>query len=158
MLDQVAPALGAVVTGYGVVAGAASLLQARRMLRRGTSSDVSLAFLGLYVAGYALWLLYGLAIGSLPLILVDVVGMLCGAVTLGAAVLLRRRPARDGEAPRIGRPVALHRPPSITGEVRPTANLSAWARHAPARPRPRSGTHPRARPSPRGRHPVRIIA
>ena len=154
MLDQVAPALGAVVTGYGVVAGASSLLQARRMLRRGTSSDVSLAFLGLYVAGYALWLLYGLAIGSLPLILVDVVGMLCGAVTLGAAVLLRRRPGRDGEALRIGRPVALHRPPSIPGDVRPIANLSAWPRRAPARSR--SGTAPGPRPRPRGRHPVRI--
>ena len=137
MLDQVAPALGAVVTGYGVVAGAASLLQARRMARRGTSSDVSLAFLGLYVAGYALWLLYGLAIGSLPLILVDAVGMLCGAATLGTAMLLRRRP------------VAHHRPPSVAGDVRPAANLPArrrrapapgWARGWPGRPR---DAHPR---------------
>jgi MtN3 and saliva related transmembrane protein len=122
MLDAVTPALGAVVTGYGLLAGASSLLQARRMLRRGTSSDVSLAFLSLYVAGYALWLLYGLAIGSLPLILVDAVGLLCGACTLGVAMLLRRRgrgsraptepvglPSSHVEASRIGRPVAFHR-------------------------------------------------
>jgi len=93
MLSAVAPMLGAIVTVYGLVAGASSLLQARQMVRRGTSSDVSLAFLGLYVAGYGLWLLYGFSINSLPLILVDAVGLLCGASTLVLAVRLRR-PAR----------------------------------------------------------------
>ena len=90
MLDAVTPMLSVIVTVYGLVSGASSLLQARRLVRRGTSSDVSLAFLGLYVAGYGLWLLYGLTIGSLPLILVDAVGLLCGAATLALAVRLPR--------------------------------------------------------------------
>ena len=90
MLDAVTPMLSVIVTVYGLVSGASSLLQARQLVRRGTSSDVSLAFLGLYVAGYGLWLLYGLTIGSLPLILVNAVGLLCGAATLALAVRLPR--------------------------------------------------------------------
>lgn len=98
MLDVLAPALGAVVTVYGLVAGASSLLQARQMVRRGTSGDLSLSFLGLYAGGYGLWLLYGLSIDSLPLVVVDAVGLLCGAITLALAVRLRRRaPSADGQ-------------------------------------------------------------
>ena len=67
---MLASILGMIVTVYGLVAGASSLLQARRMVRRGTSEDVSLSFLWMYVAGYALWLVYGLSVGSLPLIIV----------------------------------------------------------------------------------------
>ena len=58
------------------------------MARRGTSEDVSLSFLGMYVAGYALWLVYGLTTGSLPLIIVDVAGVLSGTCTLALAVNL----------------------------------------------------------------------
>lgn len=98
MLDAVTPMLSAIVTVYGLVSGASSLLQARQLVRRGTSSDVSLAFLGLYVAGYGLWLLYGLTIGSLPLILVDAVGLLCGAATLALAVRLPRAAPRTPDS------------------------------------------------------------
>ena len=59
----------------------------------GTSSDVSLAFLGLYVAGYGLWLLYGVTIGSLPLILVNAVGLLCGAAVRWRSLCDSRGPA-----------------------------------------------------------------
>jgi hypothetical protein len=45
---------------------------------RGTSEDVSLSSLAMYVGGYTLWLVYGLAIGSVPLVMVDVVGVLAG--------------------------------------------------------------------------------
>jgi uncharacterized protein with PQ loop repeat len=85
-----ASVLGIIVTVYGLTAGGSSLLQARRMARRGTSEDVSLSFLGMYVAGYALWLVYGLTSGSLPLIIVDVAGVLSGTCTLALAVSLRR--------------------------------------------------------------------
>ena len=129
MLDALTPLLGSAVTAYGVVAGASSLLQARRMARRGTSSDVSLAFLALYVAGYGLWLLYGLAIGSLPLILVDAVGLACGATTVSVAVTLRRRARRPG------RPQADHRltSPRERRGICP-ANLPAPGASRPVRP------------------------
>jgi uncharacterized protein with PQ loop repeat len=85
--------LGVIATAYGMAAAASSLLQARRMHRRRTSADISLGFLSSYIGGYGIWLTYGLSIGSLPLIVVDAVGLLCGGTTLFIALRLRpRRP------------------------------------------------------------------
>jgi hypothetical protein len=42
-----------------------------------------------YAGGYAIWLAYGLSTGSLPLIVVDTVGLLCGGLTLAVALSLR---------------------------------------------------------------------
>jgi uncharacterized protein with PQ loop repeat len=78
-----------IATLYGVVAAGAVLLQARHMLQRRRSCDVSARFFGIYAGGYAIWLVYGLSIASLPLIVVDLVGLLCGVATLGVALRLR---------------------------------------------------------------------
>ena len=53
--------LAAVAIVYGVAAALSVLLQARQMLSRGGSCDVSARFLAAYVGGYAIWLLYGLS-------------------------------------------------------------------------------------------------
>ena len=79
----------AAATSYGVLAALKSLLQVRRMLAGGTSRDVSALFLASYVGGYAIWLAYGLSTGSIPLIVVDTVGLLCGGLTLAVALSLR---------------------------------------------------------------------
>ena len=81
--------LGTTATAYGVIAALKSLLQTRQMLARGTSDDVSALFLASYVGGYVIWLAYGLSTGSLPLIAVDSVGLLCGGLTLAVALSLR---------------------------------------------------------------------
>ena len=81
--------MGMVATLYGVGAAAAVLLQARQVLRRGSSCEVSARFFATYAGGYAVWLLYGLSIGSLPLILVDAAGLLCGLITLAITLRLR---------------------------------------------------------------------
>ena len=81
--------MGAVATAYGVGAAGTALLQARQIWRRRSSCDVSARFFATYAGGYAIWLLYGLSIESLPLILVDAAGLVCGLVTL--AVTLRMR-------------------------------------------------------------------
>jgi uncharacterized protein with PQ loop repeat len=81
--------MGMVATLYGVGAAGAVLLQARQVLRRGSSCEVSARFFATYAGGYAVWLLYGLSIGSLPLILVDAAGLLCGLVTLAITLSLR---------------------------------------------------------------------
>ena len=81
--------LACVATAYGIVAAFTSLLQARQMLVRRQSCDVSARFFAAYVGGYGTWLLYGISIRSAPLIVVDVVGLLCGAVTLVVALSLR---------------------------------------------------------------------
>jgi uncharacterized protein with PQ loop repeat len=84
------PALmGTVATLYGVGAAGAVLLQARQVLRRGSSCEVSARFFATYAGGYAVWLLYGLSIGSMPLILVDAAGLLCGLVTLAITLSMR---------------------------------------------------------------------
>ena len=81
--------LGAVATVYGVLGALKSLLQARQMLARRSSGEVSAGFLASYTGGYAIWLAYGLSTGSLPLIVVDTVGLLCGGLTLALALSLR---------------------------------------------------------------------
>src|SRR5687767_13759695 len=80
--------LGTAATVYGIGAAGASLLQARQIITRGASCDVSARFAS-YAGGYAVWLLYGLSIESVPLILVDAAGFVCGAVTLGVTLALR---------------------------------------------------------------------
>jgi uncharacterized protein with PQ loop repeat len=82
-------ALGMVATLYGVGAAAAALLQARQVIRRGSSCEVSARFFATYAGGYAVWLLYGLSIESTPLILVDAAGLLCGLVTLAITLGMR---------------------------------------------------------------------
>ena len=81
--------LGTAATLYGFGASFAMLLQMRQLRDRGSSCDVSAAFLGTYVGGYAIWLLYGISIGSVPVILVHAVGLVSGSVTLGVALALR---------------------------------------------------------------------
>jgi len=81
--------LGIAATVYGVLAALKTLLQTRQMLTRRTSRAVSARFLASYTGGYAVWLTYGLSTGSLPLIVVDTVGLLCGGLTLAVALSLR---------------------------------------------------------------------
>ena len=81
--------LGTGATVYGVLGALKSLLQTRQMLARRSSGEVSARFLASYTGGYAIWLAYGLSIGSLPLIVVDTVGLLCGGLTLAVALSLR---------------------------------------------------------------------
>jgi hypothetical protein len=81
--------VAAIATIYGVGAAGSALLQARQVVRRGSSCDVSARFFATYAGGYAIWLFYGLGIGSMPLILVDAAGLFCGVVTL--AITLRMR-------------------------------------------------------------------
>jgi len=88
--------IGTTATLYGFGASWSILLQARQMRRRGSSCDVSARFFAAYVGGYAIWLLYGLAIGSVPVILVHAVGLGAGAFTLATVLALRgslRRPS-----------------------------------------------------------------
>lgn len=81
--------LGTVATLYGVGGALSVLLQAWQMHVRGSSGDVSVRFLAVYVGGFAIWLLYGLSIGDVPIILVHAVGLLCGTITLTVALRLR---------------------------------------------------------------------
>jgi uncharacterized protein with PQ loop repeat len=88
--------MGTLATLYGVGAASAALLQARQVMRRRSSCEVSARFFATYAGGYAVWLLYGLSIGSLPLILVDAAGLLCGLATLAITLSMRGSLLRPG--------------------------------------------------------------
>jgi uncharacterized protein with PQ loop repeat len=81
--------LATAATLYGVGGALSVLLQARQMLTRGASGDVSLRFLATYVGGYAIWLLYGLSVQSMPITLVHALGLVTGTITLTVALRLR---------------------------------------------------------------------
>jgi uncharacterized protein with PQ loop repeat len=87
--SNIAQLMGTAATAYGVIAALTVLLQARQMLARRASCEVSGRFLASYAGGYGIWLLYGLSVGSMPLIVVDAVGLLCGGLTLAVALSLR---------------------------------------------------------------------
>lgn len=77
------------VTAYGVGAAGAGLLQARQLLESRRSCEVSALFFAVYAGGYGMWLAYGMSIGSLPLIVVDAIGVVCATLTLAIALWLR---------------------------------------------------------------------
>jgi uncharacterized protein with PQ loop repeat len=81
--------LGAIAMVYSLAAGNAMLLQVRTMLRRGSSEDVSVGFLVTTSGGYLIWLLYGFGIGSMPLIIADVIGLVTSVVAVVVAMRLR---------------------------------------------------------------------
>jgi hypothetical protein len=66
-----------------------------------------------YVGGFAVWLLYGLGIGDVPIVVVHAVGLVCGTVTLAVALRLRgpaavaatsRSAGEDRARARLGQP------------------------------------------------------
>ena len=81
--------LAAIAIVYGMAAALSVLLQARQMVASGRSCQVSVSFLASYAGGYAIWLLYGLSVWNVPIIVVDALGLVCGAVTLAVALSLR---------------------------------------------------------------------
>jgi uncharacterized protein with PQ loop repeat len=85
-----ADALGPLAAGYGVLMGVSPLLQIRRMLETHSSSDVSLAYLGVLNIGFALWFAYGISIGNWALIVPNCVAFGVGLATILVALRLRR--------------------------------------------------------------------
>jgi MtN3 and saliva related transmembrane protein len=81
--------LALITTAYGVVAAASSLLEAARLLRSRSAEEISLAFLGVLLGGYLIWLLYGISARDVPLIITDAVGLAAGTITVSVAVGLR---------------------------------------------------------------------
>ncbi len=74
------------IDALGLVAAALTTLcwlpQALKILRERRTEGVSLVTQGAFVAGVALWLAYGLALGSVPLILANAVTLLLALTIL----------------------------------------------------------------------------
>ncbi len=88
-----ATVLGTAGTLVGLVAALSLLLQARRLAALGSACEVSVPVRLLALAGYAVWLAYGVAIGDVPLILVDLAGVAGAALVLRVTLVLRRQTA-----------------------------------------------------------------
>jgi len=67
---MVVPVLAVAASAWGVLMGIAPLLQIRRMLRERSSRDVSLGYFAILLAGFLLWISYGIAAGNLVLVVV----------------------------------------------------------------------------------------
>lgn len=87
------PLLATAGTAIGLTAAVSLLLQARRLRRLGTACEISIPVRLLALAGYAVWLAYGVVIGDIPLILVDLAGVAGAALVLYVTVVLRRHRA-----------------------------------------------------------------
>jgi MtN3 and saliva related transmembrane protein len=74
---------------FGIAMGLSPLLQLRRVRRRRSSADVSLAYLAVLLVGFALWLSYGIALGNAALIVSNVVALTTNVLTIAAVLRFR---------------------------------------------------------------------
>jgi uncharacterized protein with PQ loop repeat len=86
---MVVTGLAVAAATWGVLMGISPLLQIRRMLRQRSSRDVSVGYFAILLAGFGLWISYGIAARNLALIVPNTVALLIGASTVAIALRLR---------------------------------------------------------------------
>ncbi len=86
---NVTATLGLAAAAFGVAMGLSPLLQVRHMVARRSSADVSLPFLLVLLAGFVLWLAYGVALGNAALVVSNAVAIASYTVTTAAVLKLR---------------------------------------------------------------------
>jgi MtN3 and saliva related transmembrane protein len=64
---------------------AAPVLQIRRMFETRSSKDLSLAYLGVLLVGFVIWISYGISLGNLALVIPNVVALIITVVTIAVA-------------------------------------------------------------------------
>jgi len=96
-------ALAVAASSWAVLMGIAPVLQIRRMLRQGSSRDVSVGYFMILLVGFVLWIVYGAAAGIIALVIPNTVALLIGATVVIVALHLRRPPSRRTSAPGDGR-------------------------------------------------------
>ena len=75
--------------------GLSPLFELRRVTVSQSSADVSLAYVGVLLLGFVLWLSYGVALGNVPLIVSNVVALSTDVLTIAAVFRFRRPPSAD---------------------------------------------------------------
>lgn len=78
-------------TAYGIVMALSPLLQIRLMLRTGSSDGVSLHYFGVLLAGFVLWLGYGLIREDVPIVVSNAAAIATSSSLFVVALRLRRR-------------------------------------------------------------------
>ena len=83
------------VSAFSLTATGALLLQARRILQRRSSADVSITYFLITSGNMALWLAYGWLKQDPVLYLLNMVGLVC-AITVVIAAIRFRHPRLEG--------------------------------------------------------------
>jgi MtN3 and saliva related transmembrane protein len=82
--------LAITASSWGVLMGISPLLQIRRMLRQRSSREVSLGYYVILLAGFLLWISYGIAAQNLVLIIPNTIALLVGLTLVAVALKLRQ--------------------------------------------------------------------
>ena len=77
-------------SAWGVLMGLSPVLQIRRMLRERSSRQVSLGYFAILLAGFLLWISYGIAARNLVLVIPNTIALLVGLTLVAVALRLRR--------------------------------------------------------------------
>jgi len=99
---MVTSVLAVTASAWGVLMGISPVLQIRRMLRERSSREVSLGYYVILLAGFLLWISYGIAAQNLVLIIPNTIALLVGLTLVAVALRLRRSlggPHRDQAHP-----------------------------------------------------------
>jgi MtN3 and saliva related transmembrane protein len=98
--SRMTDALGALAATAGIMMGLAPLMQLRRMMRRRSVADVSVAFFGLMACGNLAWLSYGLALSNVPVVLANSISAVTAGLTVGIGICAPSswRASSDGAA------------------------------------------------------------
>src|SRR5579859_1487074 len=78
--------LAVAASAWGVLMGLSPVLQIRRMLRERSSREVSLAYFAILLAGFLLWISYGIAAGNMWLVVPNSIALLVGLTLVVVAL------------------------------------------------------------------------
>jgi MtN3 and saliva related transmembrane protein len=92
---MVVPVLSVAASSWGVLMGISPVLQIRRMLRERSSRDVSLGYFMILLAGFLLWISYGVAASNMVLVIPNSVALVVGIILVVVALRLRRPRRRE---------------------------------------------------------------
>lgn len=81
--------LAVIAATTGIVMATAPVLQIRRMFVRRSSDDLSLAYLGVLLVGFVVWISYGISLGNLALIIPNAVALVVTITTIVVALRFR---------------------------------------------------------------------
>jgi uncharacterized protein with PQ loop repeat len=92
---MVSTTLGITAASWAILMATAPILQIRQIRQRNSSAGVSIAYLGVLLVGFVLWIAYGIATHDLPLIVPNIVALMVMSGTIAVALEYRPTPRRD---------------------------------------------------------------
>lgn len=81
--------LAVIAATAGIVMATAPVLQIRRMFARRSSDDLSIAYLGVLLVGFVVWISYGISLGNFALIIPNSVALVVTVTTIVIALRFR---------------------------------------------------------------------